>query len=226
MAFFCGAEMRAGNFIKAIGADSSSGNFSTLNVYYGYKTYIHDFQHRFNTTANFKYGLPVQLIGIGESGYFAVNRNSNVYGHCIYSQVLPQTLHVNDSIKCRVTGFVFSAAYGAAFTGSKKHAMLICYIGFNTGRLRFYGDEQVRQKNPFFSPKIGLQPKLQIGRLDITLIAEAEYDVSKPGWRRLNVANADKVSIGRFKQSGYTMLAGIGYRFPARPAQDAYDKAQ
>ena len=78
----------------------------------------------------------------------------------------------------------------------------------------------MRQKNPFFSPKIGLQPKFQAGRFNITLIAEAEEDISKRNWRRLLVANADKTNISGFRQSGITTMIGIGYQL-FRPNAEA-----
>ncbi|MCW3086563.1 MAG: hypothetical protein JWP12_3929 [Bacteroidetes bacterium] len=192
--------------------DTANNGPSYFDVYYGYKTFFHSFGKQLNTVYKFKISQPAQLISVGGSGHYLLNRSSDFYGHMLYSYVIPQPVRINDSIHCKMTGFIFSFAYGGAFESDNQHFLTILYVGFNTGRLRFYGDEQVRQKNPFFSPKVGIQPKLLIGKFTVTLIAEAEYDVSKPNWRRLNVANKDKTDIAKFRQSGITTLIGVSYK--------------
>lgn len=222
--FLSAQAIQADDFSKAPKDKTGNENYTNLDLYYGYKTYFHDFQHRFNTVYNINTSNPVQLVGLGYSGYFTVDGNKNFYGHFGYSQVVPQTLRVNDTIGAKVTGFVFSVAYGTAYVTANKKFTLILYLGFNTGRLRFYGDEQVRQKNPFFSPKIGIQPKLQLGRFNITLIAEAEEDISKRNWRRMLGTNSDKANINGFKQSGVTTMIGVGYRLFKNGKPDHSDK--
>src|ERR1700749_4343233 len=113
--FLCTQSLLAGNFTRLPKDSTDNNSYSNLDVYYGYKTYFHDFQHRFNTVYNTQAAQPVQLIGIGYSGYFLVDRGDNFYGHFGYSQVMPQAMKVNDTISAKVTGFVFSAAYGGAF---------------------------------------------------------------------------------------------------------------
>ncbi len=205
--------------------DSTKGSLSSLDVYYGYKTFFHDFGKQLNTVYKFNIGQPLQMISPGYSGYYNINREASCYGHFLYNYIIPQPVRINDSIHCKITGFVFSLAFGGALESENQHFLTMFYIGFNTGRLRLYGDEQVRQKNPFFSPKIGIQPKLLIGKFIVTLIAEAEYDVSKPGWRRLNVANKDKTDIANFRQSGITTLIGVSYmiKFADNKGSDAWE---
>ena len=134
--FTCIQALDAGNFLKAA-KDTSSDIYASGDIYYGYKTYFHDFQHRFNTVYRAQAANPVQLVGIGYSGYFLVQRSSNFYGHFGYSQVLPQRLKVNDTISAKITGFVFSAAYGGAFVSDNKKFMLIVYLGLIPGGCAF-----------------------------------------------------------------------------------------
>jgi hypothetical protein len=134
------------------------------------------------------------------------------YSHILYTQVIPQPLFINDTIKCKVTGGILNVAWGGFFRSQSKKFYFNYYVGFNTGRLRFYGDEIVRQKNPFFSPKLGIQPKISIGRFNISVLVEAEYDVSKTSWRRMTNSNKDKINIDKFRQTGITTLVGMSYR--------------
>jgi hypothetical protein len=81
----------------------------------------------------------------------------------------------------------------------------------STVSLRMYGNELVRQKNPFFSPKVGLQPKIKLGKIAVSLIIECEYDLSKSDWRRTLFSNNDKVYINNLRQTGITGQLAIGY---------------
>ena len=72
--------------------------------------------------------------------------------------------------------------------------------------------DMVRQKNPFFSPKVGIQPKFLIKRFTLTFIAEYEYDISKLGWRRTAFAVHDPLTIEKFRQSCFTGMVGCSYR--------------
>ncbi|MFI5141223.1 MAG: hypothetical protein ACHQII_02605 [Bacteroidia bacterium] len=190
---------------------NDSTDYSSFDIYYGYRSYFQNFYNQLNTTKNTQFNKPVQTIGIGYSGYFAVNRESTFYGRFIYSQVIPQSIIVNNNINCKITGFVFNAAFGKELE-TKKFAVYF-YAGFNTGRLRMYGNELVRQKNAFFSPKIGLQPKIKLGHIIVSLIIEYEYDITNPNWRRTYFSNNNKINLSSFRQTGITALLSIGYGF-------------
>ncbi|MGZ4056674.1 MAG: hypothetical protein ACXVPU_11140 [Bacteroidia bacterium] len=194
--------------------DSSQNEISYFNLYYGYKFFQQDFQGKFNTLQKYNYNKPIQLIGFGLSGPTVVTRSSrNYYCQSLFHIVVPQSVLLNDSIKSKVTGFVYSFGLGGYLITKSKKFYTGFYLGVNTGRLRFYGNEIIRQKNPFFSPKIGIQPKVLIGKLTISLILEAEYDISKTNWRRMTFANKDKINIEQFRQTGITTLLGISYNF-------------
>ena len=186
---------------------------NSFDLFYGYKIFTQNFQNKFNNYQKFNINSPIQLIGFGESGPIKINRNPKTYyGHSFLNFVVPQPIWINDTIKCKVAGFVYSLAFGGYINSRSKNFYTNFYFGFNTGRLRFYDNELVRQKNPFFSPKIGIQPKLQIKKFTINLIVEAEYDISKSSWRKTIPANSNKITINKFKQTGYTALVGISYK--------------
>lgn len=184
-------------------------------LYFGYKTYLKAITNNINTFDNFRADHPLQVVGIGFSEqltFSAGNTGGNFHGIFSYQYIIPQPVWINDSINGRITGFVFGAGGGKLFTQRSGTFSFLLYGGFNTGRLRLYNNETIRQKNPFFSPKIGIRPKLNIGRVSFSILAEAEYDISKTSWRRLNIANPDKVNIDKLRQSGLTTLIGISYR--------------
>ncbi len=187
---------------------------NSLDLYYGYKFFQDNFSNKFNTTENFNWNSPVQIIGFGETGPVTINRSSRTcYAQLLYSQVVPQPIWLNDTIKCKTTGGILNFGIGGYVHSKSRNFYFNFYGGFNTGRLRFYQNEIVRQKNPFFSPKVGIQPKLQIRKFVISLIVEAEYDISKLNWRKTIRANDTKITIDRFKQTGYTVLLGVSYKF-------------
>ena len=190
-------------------AQTKNTTLSSFDIYYGCRPLFQNFYKQLNTINDLKFGKPLQTIGVGSSGHFLVNRGSDFYGHWIYNQILPQTIFIQDSIKGKLSGFVFSFAYGASIIS--KNFVFMFYSGFNTGRLRMFGNELIRQKNPFFSPKIGIQPKIKLGKIALTLIIESEYDISKPRWRRTSLANENKSNLDALKQSGITAQLGVGY---------------
>lgn len=196
---------------KPVKDSADTGDF--FDLLYGYKVFTGDFQGKFNTLDHFKMEQPLQLIGIGFSDLVTISRQPRrYYMHIYYTQVVPHSLKINDSINCKITGGTFSYALGGYLATKSENFWTGLYLGFNTGRLRFYGEEIVRQKNPFFSPKIGIQSKLVLGKFSIGLLIEAEYDVSKINWRKTLRANSDKITIQQFRQTGFTTLININYK--------------
>jgi hypothetical protein len=184
---------------------------SSLDVYYGYRPQIQNFYNQLSTLNNINFSKPLKMIGIGETGEFVISRNGKMTGHVIYDQIIPQVIYVQDTLKAKITGFVFSFAYGAAITTRSEKFALYYYSGFNTGRLRVYGNDLLKQKNPFFSPKVGIQPKIKMGKMALILILEYEYDLSRTTWRRTVSSKGNKTSLASFRQTGVTAQLGVGY---------------
>lgn len=183
---------------------------SYLDVYFGYRTHIATFYDQINTFNSFNLSSPLQTVGIRWNEYY-FTQSFTTFAGLGYSQVLPQVIYVQDTLKGKITGGILS--FNAGFLFITKSANLHCYLGFNTGRLRMYQRELIKQKNPFFSPKIGVQPWLKLGKLALTAIVEYEYDVSKTEWRRTSFANKTKAEIAPLRQSAMTVQAGISFSF-------------
>lgn len=190
---------------------SSQDVIASLEIGYGYKTYNQTFQNNFNTLGDFKFNKPLQTIGLMLSGRFTYGASGHFTGHFSYNQNIPQPIVINDTNKCQVTGFNFGFGIGRDIFAKMENFDLILCGGINTGRLRLFNNEITRQKNPYFSPKISLQPRVKIKNISISLTVEYDYDVSKPTWRKTFFSNTDKTSIDRLNQTGLTTIVGIGY---------------
>ncbi|MFL5751989.1 MAG: hypothetical protein ACJ76F_01170 [Bacteroidia bacterium] len=186
---------------------------NSLDLYYGSRSFTGSFYDQFNKVNKLNFSAPLQVMGVGVSGRFIVSRDGGFSGHFTFAKVVPQSIRLQDTLNCKVSGFIFSYGYGTSVLRIRRLFELDAYAGFNTGRIKCYGNELVRQKNPFFSPKIGLQPKLNIHNMAISLRFEYEYDVSGSNWRRTLVASDKKVNLEKFRQTGFTALLGIGYIF-------------
>ena len=184
---------------------------SYLDIYYGYRPLFQDFNRQLNTTETIELSTPLQLIGIRGCEYIKFDWSRvRVYQHFAYNQVIPQAIYIHDTLKGRLTGCVWGMGYGGLL--KSKVINLYYYLGFNTGRRRINDKEQIRQKNPFFSPKVAIQPWFKFGKMAITAVMEYDYDISKTAWRRTLLANKDKVDIDRLRQTGITAQIGISFQ--------------
>lgn len=187
--------------------DSASAT-SSLDLIYGYKFFNRNFYNQFNSTSHFDYKSPIQLGGIQVSDNKYVNRYLDFYGAISYRQVIPQSILIQNSSP-KLNGFVFGLDYGLSLGISNKFKVLVG-IGFNTGRIKLYQSGQIDQKNPFFSPKISIQPKVSIKKLVLSLKGDYEMDVSNTAWSKVSKSSSNSVSLINFKQSGFTTLFCIG----------------
>jgi hypothetical protein len=199
------------NCLSTFGQKDPKNLISPVDVFYGYRTYSQTFYDQLNTVSNFSTNKPLQIIGLGGGGAVAINRDWNGYGHSIYNHILPQTIFIQDTLKGKITGFSFGFALGGAFETKKQNAALGYYAGFNTGRLKIIDNNYAEQKNPFFSPKVGIHPKIKIWKFALSLILEYEYDLSKTSWRQTSKANDNQTKINSLRQSGLIGQIGLGY---------------
>jgi hypothetical protein len=188
-------------------SDSTSATRS-LDLIYGYRIFNSNFYNQLNSTTQFNYKLPVQLGGVAISDNYTVNKYVDYYGHISYCQVIPQTIQLQN-INCQINGFVFGVDYGIS-VGTSKNFKVLIGGGFNTGRLRLYESSQIDLKNPFFSPKICLQPKIAIKKLVLSIRAEYDFDISNTAWERKSSMSVNKISISNLKQNCFTALFCIG----------------
>ena len=181
-----------------------------LDFFAGPKVFTRPFYDQLNTTKHFDLFHPVNLVGIGYNGAFTMSRGYGYYGHVALLFVLPQQLHIKGRT-ADLSGFVVSCSLaGVDLLPQDDKTDLIFSMGFNTGRLRTYHNDSLRQKNPFFSPMVAFLPKIVFKRFEAGLNLQYEYDISSPNWRRTYFSKKEQVSIDRFKQTGYTVMFFIG----------------
>ena len=177
----------------------------------GTKQFSSSFYKQLNTLDIFKILQPVIFAGLGYNGQFDVSRGTFYFGHIALLYVIPQDITLNNQ-KGKLTGFMFSCSlYGVDILKEKKNTNLIISVGFNTGRLRIYQNELLRQKNPFFSPMVSFLPKFTIKKITFGLNIQFDYDISSPNWRKTQFANSNKTLLDKFQQTGVTTLIFIGY---------------
>lgn len=193
--------------------DDSSNDVSPFELMIGTKQFNSTFYDQIKTIDNFKIYQPVNFVGLGLSGNIAISRAFSYWGHIAFLYAIPQDIKIN-SQNGKLTGFMFSCSvFGIDILRKKKNADLIISVGFNTGRLRIYQNELLRQKNPFFAPMISFHPKFTIKKVSLGLNIQLDYDLSRPNWRKTYFANTNKTLLDNFKQTGLTTLFFIGYTF-------------
>lgn len=197
------------NSFLAKAQDTAAVTNFYFDFYYGYRLQEQGFYDQLNTVKSIRLNSPLQLVGIRACDYLHQGKKMDILQNFSYTQVLPHTIQVQDTIKGKITGCVWGIGIGGLLIS--RHLNFHYYIGFNAGRLRMHGNELIRQKNPFFSPKAGIQPWFKFGRMAITAIVEYEYDVSKTSWRRTWFANSNKVTVDRFRQTGLTAQLGVSF---------------
>jgi len=193
-------------------------NNSSVDVFYGYKTFLSSFNDQLNTVNKFNFNSPVSTIGLALPNGMYLNTQflSKVYLELdmklSYNQIIPKTIHIQDSLPCSLNGFFASAAFGVDIFRKSKRFDLMVFLGFDVGGIKIYNKDFINQTNPFFSPKMGLQPKIKLSKLLVTLSLEYGQDVSNYSWKKKNSQN-DNISLKNFNQSGFVTSLGLGYTF-------------
>lgn len=200
----------AGCFAQNIRSDQC---LNSLDILLGEKVFTNKFMGQINSLNNFSFGKPVSYVGLGFVG--SINDGEGIFndGHITYSHILPDNIIIGNSIKCKISGFNFSLPVLGYNLFSEKYEStdFLISLGFNTGRIRLYGNELVRQQNPYFSPKITMSPRVRISKLVLSLIVEYEYDISSGEWRKMANSNTNKIKLDNYRQSGITAFLSLGY---------------
>ena len=207
---------------------SSSGCFSqklekthiktSFDVIYTSKIFVHNDLPGLNSTEFYNFGRGLNYIGIGFTQSLLVNRKSSLEGgyshdgYIEYSQIIPYKILLNDSIKAKVNGFNFGMTlWGMDLFPRKKNFDIITSVGFNTGRVWLNGDDEIKQKNPYFSPMVVVIPRVIIGKLSIQLRLNYGYDISNKNWKRKGFKKGNLAKIDPFSSESFDLSIGIGY---------------
>ncbi len=187
----------------------------TLDLYYGIRIYDKSYYNQLNSISNVNHKQPPNFVGIGYSGYrFNIGRGGWIRSFLVemnYYKILPTKIFIEDSLNTKFSGFAYGFGIGNGLRTSNQRLSISAYIGFNTGRTTLSKNEFITQKNQFFSPKITIQPKVIIKRFVISLIAEAEYDISNPAWKQTLFERKEPHLLLPFHQTCLTGIVSIGY---------------
>lgn len=184
---------------------------NTFDIGYGQKVLQKDFYGQLSHYGNVQIFQPLSYIGFGGYSGFSRNKKSFYSGHLFYQQVIPQSITIADTINGKITGFDFAATLvGRDLLAKSERFDFLVGFGFNTGRLRMYKNELIRQKNPYFAPKISITPRARLGNIVLSLNIDYAFDIGRPGWRGTLFANDNKINVANLRQSGFHGFLSIG----------------
>lgn len=94
-----------------------------------------NFSDDVNTVSSSKFGQPLNYVGISSTNHLIVNRTHEFQGYIGYSQLIPQTVSISDTIDAQINGFNLSICLaGCDFVENRNLDFITCF-GFNTGRI-------------------------------------------------------------------------------------------
>ncbi|MFO0356285.1 MAG: hypothetical protein ACK50A_04965 [Sphingobacteriaceae bacterium] len=190
----------------------------SIDLVYGYKTFLNDFNNQLNTINNFSFNDPVSTIGFTLPNGLYLNTAflNKIYLELdiklSYNQIIPKIIRIQDTINCSLNGFYATSNFGVDIFRKKKKFHLIAIIGLDVGRLKIYNNDFINQTNPFIAPKIGLQPKLKFSKVLLTMSLEYSQDLSNFSWTKKGSHN-DVITLNKLNQSGIVTTIGVGYCF-------------
>lgn len=161
---------------------------------------------------NAHFGQPMMYVGIGITGMLRIDRKYSFPAQLVFSHLIPQSIEWKDSISGRISGFNISfplAGYDP-FRYSKTVDMLF-ETGFNTGRVRLFGDARLEQVNAYFAPFVSFSPRIVLGKMVIRWRVMFEFDVTRSTWRNVWFSNSPKVDLGPMKSSGFSSFVSVGW---------------
>lgn len=184
-------------------------SYLTLDIYYGFKSYRNSFYNQLNNINNVNLNSPITILGFGVSNYdFAYNPRGQVVFHMSLYMYQKSSITISDTNSSKIKGFSYNFGIGKIFATHNRRFSFPIYLGFKTGRLKLNLADGSNPVNPFFSPKLTIQPKIMLTRkLSLSLVIDFEYDVSKTLWKKSNSGSY----LTNYNQSGLAGLISIGY---------------
>jgi len=161
-------------------------------------------------------------IGASFEGLRKTERDFN-YNSILSYHFFPSTeTNISDSIKFRLQGFQVGYAIGKDVFPNVEWFDLGLYAGFNTGRFRLFKQdpaityEFLQYRNPFFSPKIIVEPRVNLRRFVWAIRAEYLMDVSKGAWK---TRDGRALPLGDVRSSGPFIQLYLGIKLDTRAAE-------
>lgn len=182
---------------------------ASIDIILGTKLFTNNLYGQFKTPQNTDLSLPVNMVGIGLTGTSALARKGLLSHHFSYCQVISDMITINDSVQYQISGNVFSVALGTNLLTGSRSVDLLWAAGFNLGRLKATSDPAA-WKNPFFSPKLTLQPRILMWKFALSVRAEYEFDISKRQWNKIGEGSGP-ARLDDFDQSGTSLFVMLGW---------------
>lgn len=125
------------------------------------------------------------------------------------SYVLPFEIKL-DSSQMKFSGFSFRQNIGLDVLKKVNWVALNLSVGYSAGRTKLYGNKSLNQKNQFFKPEIGIQPKFLIKRFCVSFSAFYGVDISSNRWKKAFLNKVPQLRMEDFKQGGLNLSVGLG----------------
>lgn len=202
-----------GFFVSAQDSTRSEKSASSFDVLVGQKILLNEALNRnVGDFQNARFGQPMMYIGIGMTSVLMINRKYSFPAQLAFSHLVPLPIELNDSISGRISGFNISVPLAGydPFHYSKTVDMLF-ETGFNTGRVRLFGDAQLEQVNAYFSPFVSFSPRIVLGKIAVRWKVMFEFDVTRSTWRNVWFSNSPKVDLGPMRSSGFSSFVSVGW---------------
>ncbi|MBI1836318.1 MAG: hypothetical protein HYR91_03535 [Flavobacteriia bacterium] len=189
---------------------------TTFDFIFGKKYFQNNiFSPSLNTMNKYELLSPLNYLGFGLTGSYVKNKKSYYDGHLEYTQIIPQKIYTTDSNQMNISGFNLGYGFlGRDLFRKSRTIDLIFSLGFNTGRLKVNALENGKYKNPYFSPMISINPRINFNKISIFGRVTYEYDISKSNWRHTNISNGPNVNLYPIKSTGLYAVVGIGVIIP------------
>lgn len=185
-------------------------SFTTFDVTYGHKIFSNSFYGQLNKIDSFHISAPPRFVGLGLSNpHFYIGPRGDITFHMLIGHYLRTPINIIDSLPSELTGFSYHFGIGKFIRFRTNKFALNIYTGFNTGRLKLSFEDNSKKINPFFSPKLSIQPKIRIWkRFLLSLIIEYERDISKVNWKETN--SKGMKNVRGFDQTGLVTMITLG----------------
>lgn len=189
-----------------------SGQSVSIGLSYSNKFYDNSFYRQLPSRNNVAPFAAPHWIGVQVVECWPHGVRGQMVSLVTMEQMLPYRIIINDSIKARMTGFNLGIPlFGMDLLKSKNVDFLIVG-GVNVGRVNLGGDNRVRAKNPFISPKLLVAPRICLGKIVISGMVEYSYDVSGKQWKNRMFGAKHTSAIQPFNQNGFTLGVGAGIK--------------
>ncbi len=184
------------------------------DVIYGNKFYNNDFRNYLPNVESIEIGKEPYYIGVQMASGLITTRMYSFSGAFNVVQMIPISIKLNDTINAKLRGFnVGVPIFGFDALYKYKNIDFLIFSGVNIGRLKIFKKDYINKKNPYFSPKISLMPRVALGKIVLSATAEYDFDVFSTRWKNPIFEKKYSNTLSGFRQSGFSLIFGLGLKF-------------